>query len=293
MAERMSDKSSYLWSAFNARPFGMPIPPNWFGLAAFALLGAFLTPGFWVLGVGVEIAYLAALSRNQRFRNVVDAGILQKQQVEDPVDRRYREYLDRISPSEQRRHQQVEARAREILVTLKASPLMSTHADSLEQLVWLHLRLLAARQAIARVVQTAQQERAQLAAQEEQIRKRLLSNDIGADLRRSLEQQVEVIDQRQEAHVNADRRLEHVEAELSRIDQQIALIREQALLATDEGSIGSSLDALAASFNEANRWLNNQRDLLGVFESTDYQHLPQRVLNPSARHSVLKEGETQ
>jgi hypothetical protein len=289
----MSEKPSYLMAAFNAKPFGMPIPPNWFGLAAFGLLGVFLTPGFWLLGAGLEVAYLAALSGSKRFRNVVDAESMQKHQIEDPIDRRYRDFLDKLAPSEQRRHQQVEARAREILMTLKASPMMSTHADSLEQLVWLHLRLLAARQAIARVVQTAQQERAQLAAQEEQIRKRLTSTDISAELRRSLEQQVAVIDQRQEAHTNADNRLEHVEAELSRIDQQISLIREQALLATDEGSIGSSLDALAASFNEANRWLNNQRDLLGVFETTDYQHLPQRVLSGSTRHSVLKEGETQ
>jgi len=284
-------KPSYLMAAFNARPFGMPIPPNWFGLTTFAMLGAFLSPGFLLLGAGLEIAYLALLAGNQRFRHVVDAGAMQRQQADDPADQRYTQFLDKLSPSEQRRHQQVEARAREIIGMLKASPMMSTHADSLEQLVWLHLRLLAARQAIARVVQTAQQERAQLAAQEEQILKRLQSTDIGSDLRRSLEQQVAVIDQRQEAHLNADRRLEHVEAELSRIDQQIALIREQALLATDEGSIGSSLDALAASFNEANRWLNNQRDLLGVFESSDYEHLPQRVLSGSSRTPVLKQGE--
>lgn len=285
-------KPSYLMAAFNARPFDMPVPPNWFGLATFALLGFFLTPGFWILGAGLEVAYLSALAGSQRFRNVVDAGAMQKQQIEDPVDRRYREFLGKIGLSEQRRHQQVEARAREILTTLKSSPMMSTHADSLEQLVWLHLRLLGARQAIARVVQTAQQERAQLASQEEQIIKRLQATDLSAELRRSLEQQVAVIDQRQEAHLNADRRLEHVEAELSRIDQQISLIREQALLATDEGSIGSSLDALAASFNEANRWLNNQRDLLGVFETTDYQRLPQRVLSDSARPPVLKQGES-
>jgi len=289
----MSGKPSYLMAAFNAKPFGMPVPPNWFGIAAFAILGVFLTPGFWLLGAGLEVAYLAALSGSKRFRNVVDASSMEQQQSEDPADRRYRELLEKLAVAEQRRHQQIESRAREIIGMLRASPMMSTHADSLEQLVWLHLRLLAARQAIARVVHTAQQERAQLAAQEEQILNRLQSDQISPELRRSLEQQVAVIDQRQEAHLNADRRLEHVEAELGRIDQQIALIREQALLATDEGSIGSSLDALAASFNEANRWLNNQRDLLGVFETSDYEHLPKRVLSPSARPPVLKQGETQ
>ena len=40
---------SYIKAAFNARPLGMPIPPNWIGIAAFGLLG--LTSwGFWVLG---------------------------------------------------------------------------------------------------------------------------------------------------------------------------------------------------------------------------------------------------
>ena len=28
----MKDKPSYLAKAFNARPLGMPIPPNWFGI---------------------------------------------------------------------------------------------------------------------------------------------------------------------------------------------------------------------------------------------------------------------
>ena len=52
---------SYLAAAFNARPFGMPIPPNWFALAAFGLLGAFVDPGFWLIGAGLEALYLWAL----------------------------------------------------------------------------------------------------------------------------------------------------------------------------------------------------------------------------------------
>jgi hypothetical protein len=87
-----------------------------------------------------------------------------------------------------------------------------------------------------------------------------------------------VIDARREAHTDAARRLEHIDAELERIDQQIALIREQTLLATDEEHIGHSLDALAASFNESSRWLASQRDLLGALDVNDMQRLPERVL---------------
>jgi len=49
----MSGSRSYFAAAFNARPFGMPIPPNWFAVAAFALLGAFVNPGLWLVGAGL------------------------------------------------------------------------------------------------------------------------------------------------------------------------------------------------------------------------------------------------
>jgi hypothetical protein len=281
-------KPSYWWAAFNARPLGMPVPPNWFMLAAFGLMGAFLTPGFWVLGAGVELAYLFGMSRNARFRRTVDAGAAK----DDPADQRYAALLQRLSRGQRERQIHVEARAREIFATLGQSPLMATHADSLEQLVWLHLRLLAASQAIGRVVETAGREASALDAQQAQIRRRMSGDSISAELRRSLEQQVQVIDARQEAHAQAQRRAEHVEAELGRIDQQIALIREQALLATDEERIGVSLDALAASFNEANRWLESQRDLLGALDFNDTARLPRRVLHGGETPRATTEGES-
>ena len=63
----------YWLAAFNARPFGMPVPPNWFALAAFGLLGAFVNPGFWIVGAGLELAYLSWLGGSKRFRNAIDA----------------------------------------------------------------------------------------------------------------------------------------------------------------------------------------------------------------------------
>ena len=44
----------YITAAFNARPFGMFVAPNWIGLGAFGLLGM-VEPGFWVVGAGLEL----------------------------------------------------------------------------------------------------------------------------------------------------------------------------------------------------------------------------------------------
>jgi hypothetical protein len=264
----------YLWAAFTARPLGMPLPPNWFGLAAFGLLGLFVSPGFWVLGAGLELAYLGLLASNKRFRTAVDVGEVHI----DPAEQRYEATLALLGDSLRQRQQRIETRAREVLQLLSRSPLMSAHADSLEQLVWLNLRLLVAGQALSVVVDTAAADSAELQQQEDQIDQRLAASDLGAELRRSLEQQKQVIDARQAAHAEGLRRKEHVDAELARIDQQIALIREQTLLATDEEQIGTALNALTSSFNEASRWLNDQRDLLGVLELNEQQGLPSYVL---------------
>lgn len=270
----MNSRPSYLAAAFNARPLGMPVPPNWFGIVAFALAGIFLSPGFFLIGAGAEAAYLYWLANHPRFRAAVDADAAQR----NPADNRYRELQTQLPQALWQRQQELEKRAREIIALLDRSPMMAAHADSLEQLVWLHLRLLVARAAIGRVVQTARDDSRQLEAHEQQLNARLAQPDLDAELRRSLEQQKNVIDQRQAAHADAARREEHVDSELQRIAQQVSLLREQALLATDESGIGLSLDALAASFREANHWLDGQRDLLGPMDLDLQPRLPQHVL---------------
>jgi hypothetical protein len=128
-------------------------------------------------------------------------------------------------------------------------------------MAWLHLKLLAARASFAEVISVADRERKSLDDQERQCRERLAQTDTDEELRRSLEQQLEVIKSRQDAHRDAKRRRELVDAELERLRQQVSLVREQALLATDENNTAQSLDAVSASLNEANRWLREQRDI--------------------------------
>ena len=50
---------TYLKAAFNARPFGMFIAPNWIGLAAIGLLGL-TNPGFWLVGAAMGMDSAAA-----------------------------------------------------------------------------------------------------------------------------------------------------------------------------------------------------------------------------------------
>ncbi len=253
----------YLAAAFNARPLGMIVPPNWLALAAFGLLGGFLNPGFWLIGVGLEIAYLAVLSRNYRFRRAVDA---RDRPPAPGWDQRIDALLARLDPADQRRQAALQARCAEVVDILGRAQAVGDHGEDLSRLCWLHLKLLVARAAITRVVATADAEAADLTAQQARLQQRLTDDGLADDLRHSLTQQQSVIDARLAAHRDARDRLEHVEAELARIDQQAALLRDQALLATDEDQVARSVDAISASLNEANRWLLDQQDLFGALD---------------------------
>ncbi len=52
------------------------VPANILGRSAFAVFG-FGEPAFWLLGIGLETAFLFALAYNARFQKVVDAQALQ------------------------------------------------------------------------------------------------------------------------------------------------------------------------------------------------------------------------
>ena len=92
-----------------------------------------------------------------------------------------------------------------------------------------------------------------------------------------------MIRSRRAAHADAERRRELVDAELERLRQQVALVREQALLATDEQSVAQSLDALSASLNEANRWLKDQRELFAGLDDLTDEAPPAELLRPRTR----------
>jgi hypothetical protein len=257
----MRGKPNYFWEAFNARPLGMPVPPNWFGIAAFGLLGALINPGLWLVGIGLEGLYLWTIGRNARFRNTVDATA----GFTDSTTR-YEDLLAHLDSNTQARQYEVEREAAELVGLLQPAESHASQISDVRQMAWLHLKLLGARASFAEVVDVAERERRKLEDQEASCRKRL-TGDVDEELRRSLEQQIEVITSRHAAHAEAKRRLEIVDAELGRLRQQISLVREQTLLATDENTIANSLDALSASLNEANRWLKDQRELFAGIES--------------------------
>jgi hypothetical protein len=249
----------YLWKAFNARPLGMPVPPLWFAVIASGLVGWFIAPPLVLVGLGATAMFTGILASSKRFRTVVDADRLQP-----PPENEYAGLLQRLDPWSRERHAKLEAQCAELQKVLETAKAGQQHIAAVWQLVGLHLKLLAARSAAIAVTENRDDKgRASLADQVAEVKKRLDADGLDNDLRETLEDQQRIIEQRIAMRSEAERRISVLDAELERIREQMALMREQALLSSDPAAIGRSVDGLAAFLNESGRWLKDQEEIFG------------------------------
>jgi hypothetical protein len=255
---------NYVRAAFNARPWGMFVAPNWVGLAAVGLLGV-ANPGFWVLGAGLEIGYLALLTTNLRFQRYADA--LDGAEHQDDWEQKVRGLLAGLSDSDRRRYETLQARCRAILSQQTAGASVSVDAQGagLARLLWMYLRLLVARQSIEHVISAAEDgeplER-RLAA----LDARLAGTDLSDELRRSLAGQADILRQRLGQQEEARGKLAFIHAELVRIQEQIELVREQAALSTDPESLSQRIDQITATLGGTAQWIREQQQVYGAME---------------------------
>lgn len=257
----------YLRAAFNARPIGMFVAPNWVGLTAFGLLGL-ANPGFWVLGAGLELGYLLTVATNRRFQQTVDARPLMaaRQEWNDRIQR----VLGRLTPEDRQVYDQLSERCRSILElqlqgTMESPPGLETQADGLGRLSWTFLRLLLARRTIGTVLGGARNDlelQRKIAALERQQQQPGLSEDLA----RSIGGQLEILRQRLTHRSEGDRKLVFIEAELERIQQQVELIREQAAVSSDSDLLSRRIDEIAATLGATGQWIRDQQQVYGAME---------------------------
>jgi hypothetical protein len=269
----------YIREAFNAKPFGMFVAPNWIGLALFGLLGVTQNPGWFAIGAGAEIGYLALLATHPRFQRFV-AG---KQSLSASGDaaRRGEALMASLPDLDKRRYGALRQRCLSILEQQfrgdAAAPGYESQSDSLGRLTWMYLRLLATRQAILRVLREPARPgdppplpggagTQRLDTRLAELRQRLADPTLKDDLRRSLSGQVELLEQRVARRSEADQKLAFLDAELARIEEQVELIREQAVLSTDPEHFSQRIDEISATLGTTGQWIAEQQQTLGAFD---------------------------
>jgi hypothetical protein len=257
----------YLKQAFWARPWGMWVPPNLVGLAAFGLLG-FENWGFWVLGAGLELGYLLMLATNPRFQRIVDSKTsLQKAETSQQQVARM---VARLTPADQSRYHALEKRCQDVLAQLQAHEAAAqvdaqTQADGLGRLLFVYLKLLLTRNAILRVLESPDDSSNSIDRRILDVQRQLKAAS-NPDLQRSLSDQLEILNERKKRHAEARDKLTFIEAELTRIQEQIELIREGTVITSDPESLSRKIDSIGDTLGSTSQWIRQQQELYGQTE---------------------------
>lgn len=267
----------FVKEAFNVRPEiksigGLPV--NWLALAGAGTLGL-LNPGFWLIGAGLELAFLAAMAQSPRFRNYVRGRRIQAAKQASAANWRERQaqIMDKLAPESQERFtafvERIEA-AKAARDKDDLSGLIGDVADDgLHRLRWIYLRLLASAETLQNQVDPSARKALQAELNEYVKKLEALGPEADSRIRHSLESTVGILRQRVQNLENARNNLVYIDSELRRIEHQAELIIEEAALATDADALSTRIDTVTETFQETQEWMRLNKELLHDFDDVD------------------------
>ncbi len=235
------------------------MPLNLTGLAAVGLLGLW-NPGFWLLGIAIEIAYLVLKANSPRFQKLIQGEALLQQQKGG--EQKIQQVMQSLSPASMERYRRLLDQCRMILGLHGPADPSGTLGDlrggSLNQLLWLFIRLLSSRELMIGTL--AQVNPANLEGDVAKLKERLAQADPESPLGRSLKATLDIQTKRLENLQKAKSNLEVVESELDRIEQQVRLIREESAVSGGPEFISARLDQVSATLSETSQWMDQHAE---------------------------------
>jgi hypothetical protein len=278
---------TYIKAAFSARPIGMFVPPNWVGLAGVGLASLAFGPGVLLIGAGLELAYLLGLSTSKRFQRLVDGSA--RLEEREQWQKKLADIVGQLDPDDRERYFNLQRRCYTIIEQQRQNgdtPELDTQGEGLGKLLWIYLRLLRTRQSILRIIrESLDLERGKAEPLDKRYRRlsaEVQNADLSDDLRKSLGGQLEILQQRMEKRKETRDKLAFLDAELTRIEEQVELLREQSVVSTTPAAVSERIDHIAATLGDTQQWVRDQQQILGTMEEmlTDPPPMvvsPQRV----------------
>lgn len=253
--------------AFHRRPRtrGLgEVPWNKVLLAAVVILG-FGNPGFWLLGVAGELAYLYLSATNPRFRHVLRAKRLlaERQTAAQQLERS----IAALAPASRARFAALREncqKVQRVYETLRPGGLSvidEARWKALDQLLWLFLRLQVSLDLLER--QLGSGDRPALEQEIERVRAELASLAEGSEaLRKSRQSLLAVQQKRLENLGRANEARQVLASELERVEQQVELLREEAAISRNAESLSTRIDSVAGSLADSDSWMRQHEEIL-------------------------------
>jgi hypothetical protein len=256
----------YITAAFNARPFGIFVPPNWIAIGVIGLMGIFVDPGFWLVGAGAELGYLFLLSSSGRFRQSIDGSAMEA--LREANEERVSKIVSGLPGYSQTRYKTISVRCTEIIKNGGDSTSdLEQIAQGLDKLLWIYVKLLKTAQQLETVVnESTPGKRAEMDGRLHDLEQRLRSPSLSEDLRTSIEGTMSALKSRVTLQQEASDKLAYCNSELQRIEEEVERAREQSLVLTEPVAVSRQVNAITSGLGMTSQWIKEQQNIFG---STD------------------------
>jgi len=217
------------------------VPVNALGATAFAILG-FAQPAFWFLGLAIEAAVVPSLAFNPRFQKVVQAQSLQTDEV-DAAQKRLA-LVKVLEPGARQRLSSLIDKCNRILEVYRSQQaenyVLDSNDQALQSLQWVYLKLLVARHHLQDPVNSDTEE--SLDKKIKEIDQDLREGEETESLRQSKTATLSILKKRLASIRRKQQTLEEIESDLTRIDNQVDLILENATMQGKPQTISADIE---------------------------------------------------
>lgn len=259
-------KAAFRWKTKIPGLGAMPL--NAIGLGAFAVAGI-ANPGFLLLGVALELAYLVSRASSERFQKLVQAEMKMAERL--TFEEQLSLDLSRLSPrSRDRYHRLLDLCRRavansEALGDAQVESLKASRNARINQLLQIFVRLLISEELLEDTLHRVDEKG--LKSEIGDLERRLAETSAESPLYRSINGTLEIQKKRLENFGKADENHQVVQAELERIEQNVVLISEEAAIGGRTIALSDRLEAVTSALSETNRWMEQNADIFSSLES--------------------------
>jgi len=217
------------------------LPVNVLAMLGFLMLG-FGSPGFWLLGLGLEIIYLYAVSTNPRFKRWVDLqGSLKGDQA---FAQQWETLVDQLGPFDRDRVYKLQHKCDQVIRAYQdahaSEYMIQSNQDALRQLSWLYLKLLIAKQNLQSL--STSTGITELKSRIQSLQTDLENKTLSEPIRESKSATLEILEKRLQNLNQRDASLQEIDSDLSRIEAQVDLALENATMQGQPQAISTNID---------------------------------------------------
>lgn len=216
------------------------IPVNALGAAAFGILG-FAQPAFWLLGIALEAAIVPALAFSPRFQKIVEARSLE--QTHRTSDQKRQALIKLLESSAQQRLWAMGKKCNQVLDVYRSQGaedyIIDTNEQALRNLEWVYLKLLVAQHHLMNPSSETEQS---LEKKIQELDADLRDGEETESLRQSKTATLNILKKRLTTMRKKQETLEEIESDLTRIDNQVDLILENATVQGKPQTISTDIE---------------------------------------------------